>query len=89
MQIGLLIGYSALLAAAVLVGWRWARLRPLAFAVGIVSGPHALFYILFLWLPDVLDGRETMLFSLMLRYQVLGIAALVLGLAVLRQRGRP
>lgn len=89
MQDGLLLGYSVLLAAAVLVGWRRPRLRPLAFAVGIVSGPHALFYILFLWLPDVLDGRETMLFSLMLRYQVLGILALALGMAVLRERGRP
>lgn len=88
MQIVLLLGYSSLLAAALLVGWRWPRLRPLAFAVGIVSGPHAVFYLLFLWLPDVLGGRETMLFSLMLRYEVLGIAALVLGMAVLRERGR-
>lgn len=89
MQIGLFLGYAALLIASVVVMVRRPRLRPLAFAVGIVSGPHAVFYILFLWFPDVLDGRETMLFSLMLRYQVLGILALVLGLAVLRERGRP
>ena len=87
MQYGLLFGYLALLWAAVVVGWHRPRLRPIAFAAGMIAAAHAAFYVLFLWFPDVLDARETMLFSFALRYQVLGVATLILLLAVIRNRG--
>lgn len=85
MQAGLFAGYAALLAAAWFVGWRWPRLRPLAFAAGMVAAGHFVFYALFLWFPDALDARQTMCLSFVLRYQVLGIAALSLALAVKRR----
>ncbi len=88
LQGGLFTGYAVLLAAALIVGGRRRRLCPLAFAVGVVALPHALFYAEFLWFPAFLDGYQTMLFSLMLRYQVLGVAVLVLAMAVIRDRWR-
>jgi hypothetical protein len=52
-------------------GVRWPRLRPLAFAVGYSCRPHTVYYALFLVYPDVLDAAQTMLFSIILRYQML------------------
>ena len=88
LQYGLLYGYTALLLAALLIGWRWPRLRPLAFAVGFLSATHIVYYGLFLIWPDVLDGERTLLFSVVLRYQVLFTAALVLMMSVERGRWR-
>lgn len=89
MQYGLLFGYLALFVVAGIVLIRRLQLRPVAFAAATIAAGHTVFYVLFLWLPDVLDARQTMLFSFALRYQVLGVAALVLILAVIRDRGRP
>lgn len=86
LQAGLALGFLALTAAAILAGAKRRGVRPTAFAVGIVAGSHALYYVLFLWLPDVLDNQETMLASIALRYQVLGLVAIVLALSVLRGR---
>lgn len=88
MQYGLLFGYAALLVAAVVVLIRRPRLRPVAFAAATIAAAHTAFYIQFLWFPDVLDARQTMLFSFALRYQVLGVAALALILAVIPDRWR-
>jgi hypothetical protein len=41
------------------------------FAVGFLSATHAVYYALFLVYPGVLDAAQTMLFSIVLRYQVL------------------
>jgi hypothetical protein len=88
LQYGLLYGYTALLWGAFLAGWRWPRLRPLAFAVGFLSATHIAYYALFLIWPDVLNGEQTLLFSVVLRYQVLFTAALVLLMSVERGRWR-
>lgn len=89
MQAGLFAGYAALLVAAFIVGGRRPPLRPLAFAAGMVAAGHVVFYALFLWWPEALDGRQTMLLSFILRYEVLFVAALALALAVRRDRWRP
>lgn len=89
MQAGLFAGYAALLVAAFIVGGRRPPLRPLAFAVGMIAVSHVAFYALFLWFPDVLDVRQTMCFSFVLRYQVLGVGMLALILAIKRGRWRP
>ena len=88
MQYGLLLGYAALLGAAVVVLIRRPRLRPLVFGVATVALGHTAFYITFLWFPDLLNARETMIFSFVLRYWILGIGALLLLLGVLRDGGR-
>lgn len=88
LQYGLLYGYLALLAGAFLTGWRRPRLRPLAFAVGFLSATHVAYYALFLIWPDVLDGAATLLFSVVLRFQVLFTGALILGASVARGRWR-
>ena len=88
MQYGLLFGYAALLIASIVVMARRPRLRPVAFAAATLAAAHPAFYMQFLWFPDVLDARQTMLFSFALRYQVLGVAALILILAVIRDRWR-
>lgn len=85
-QAGLALGFLAVFVAAIVVGARWPATRPPAFATGVIAGSHALFYILFVWFPDVLNGTQTMLFSIVLRYEVLGLVALTLALAVLRDR---
>lgn len=88
LQWGLLIAYLALIAAAATVGYRRPVLRPWAFAVGFLSLTHTAYYWFFLAQPDVLDGEATMMFSIVLRYQVLFTAALMLGLAVVRNEWR-
>ena len=88
LQKGLLIGYVTLLLIAAMAGVRWSRLRPLAFAVGVLSATHMLYYALFLVYPGVLDAAQTMLFSIVLRYQVLFTAAIVMVMVMARGRWR-
>ena len=85
LQVGLALGFLLLVAAALIAGAKRRGVRPTAFAAFIVAGSHALYYVLFLWFPDALDARQTMCLSFVLRYQVLGIAALSLALAVKRR----
>lgn len=82
LQVGLAVGFLGLVVAALLAGARRPAIRPFAFATGVVAGSHALYYVLFLWFPDVLDAQGTMLFSIVLRYEVLGLVAISLALAV-------
>ena len=86
LQVGLAVGFLGLLVAAFVAGARRPIVRPVAFAAGVVAGSHALYYVLFLWFPDVLDGAQTMLFSIALRYEILGLVAMSLALAVMRAR---
>ena len=88
LQKGLLIGYVTLLLIAAMAGVRWSRLRPLAFAVGVLSATHMLYYALFLVYPGVLDAAQTMLFSIVLRYQVLFTTTIVLVMGMARGRWR-
>jgi len=88
LQRGLLVGYVTLLLIAAMAGVRWPRLRPLAFAVGVLSATHTAYYVLFLVYPDVLDAAQTMLFSIVLRYQVLFTAVLVMAMGIARGRWR-
>ena len=88
LQRGLLVRYVALLLIAAMTGVRWSRLRPLAFAVGVLSATHMLYYALFLVYPGVLDAAQTMLFSIVLRYQVLFTAAIVMVMVMARGRWR-
>ena len=86
LQTGLALGFLSLLVVALIAGAKRRGVRPTAFAAGVVAGSHALYYVLFLWFPDVLDAAETMLFSIVLRYEVLGLVAIILALSVLRGR---
>lgn len=86
LQMGLLLGYVLLLACAVLAGWHTRQVRPLASAVGVLAASHVVYYVLFLLLPDVLDGQATMTFSIVLRYQVLFVAVLSLAIGIMRGR---
>ena len=86
LQTGLALGFLFLVAAALIAGAKRRGVRPTAFAAGVVAGSHALYYALFLWFPDALDGPQTMLFPIVLRYEVLGLVALTLALSVLRGR---
>lgn len=86
LQVGLAVGFLGLLVAAVIAGARRPVVRPVAFAAGVVAGSHALYYVLFLWFPHVLDATQTMLFSIVLRYEVLGLVAISVALAVKRAR---
>ena len=88
LQKGLLVGYVALLLIAAMTGVRWPRLRPLAFAVGVLSATHTAYYALFLVYPGVLDAAQTMLFSIVLRYQVLFTTTIVLVMGMARGRWR-
>lgn len=74
----LLAGYAALLLASLGVGWRRERLRPLAFTVGFLAFTHTAFYVAFLLLPGWMDGRQLFNFSIVIRYQVLFTALLLL-----------
>lgn len=84
LQWGLLLGYGLLVIAALIAGRRRSA-RPLALGIIFLSLPHMVYYILFLILPQVLDGQQTMLFSLALRYQVLFTGALLLATDVRRR----
>ena len=86
LQVGLALGFLFLFVTAVIAGLKGRGVRPTAFAAAIVAGSHALYYVLFVWFPDVLDGPQTMLFSIVLRYEVLGLVAIILALSVLRGR---
>ena len=86
LQVGLALGFLLLFVAAFVAGAKQRGVRPTAFAAAIVAGSHALYYILFIWFPDALDAPQTMLFSIVLRYEVLGLVAIVLALSVLRGR---
>jgi hypothetical protein len=88
LQRGLLVGYVALLLIAAMTGVLRPRLRPLAFAVGVLSATHTAYYALFLVYPDVLDAAQTMLFSIILRYQVLFTTTIVLVMGMARGRWR-
>ena len=88
LQTWLLVGYVLLVVTSVMAGARWRRLRPLAFAVGFLSATHVAYYVLFLVYPDVLDAQGTMLFSIVLRYQVLFTAVLVMAMGIARGRWR-
>lgn len=82
----LLIGFTALLVGALLIGCRIPRLRPLCVMVGAIAATHAVYYWLFLIWPDVLDGTQTMMFSIVIRLQILFTMALVLVMAVRQGR---
>lgn len=82
MQYGLLWGYTALMLVALVVYMRWPKVRPWAFAAGFLAMTHVVYYALFLLVPDALDGMETMMLSIVLRYQVLFTAMFLLALAV-------
>jgi ABC-type branched-subunit amino acid transport system permease subunit len=85
----LLLGsYAALLAWALFVGYRMARLRPLCFAVGTVALTHCAYYAAFLVWPDWLDGPQTQMFSIAIRFQVMVTLGAVLALATRRGRWR-
>ena len=86
LQTGLALGFLSLLVVALIAGAKRRHVRPTAFAAFIVAGSHALYYVLFVWFPDALDGPQTMLFSIVLRYEVLGLVAFILALSVLRGR---
>ena len=86
LQVGVAVGFLGLLVGAVHAGARRPVVRPVAFAAGVVAGSHALYYVLFLWFPHVLDATQTMLFSIVLRYEVLGLVAISVALAVKRAR---
>lgn len=86
LQAGLALGFAACVVIAFIVGARRPVVRPGAFAAGVVAGSHTLYYVLFLWFPDVLDAPQTMLFSIVLRYEILGLAAVSLALAIKRAR---
>lgn len=77
LQWGLLVGYGLLLAAVVASLPRLRRWRQVG-AVAFLAAPHVVYYALFLVWPEVLDGGQTMHFSIALRYQLLFIAAGVL-----------
>lgn len=81
---GLLGGYT-ILSIAALIAMVWRRGRYIGAAALVLAAPHALYYALFLLWPDALDGQATMLLSLALRYQVLFIGVLLLGLDVRRR----
>lgn len=88
LQWGLLVGFLSLIAAAALAGAKWPRVRPVAFAVGVLSLAHAVYYALFLVWPDVLAGYATMLLSIGTRWVVLFVSLAVLVIEILRQRWR-
>ena len=88
LQKGLLVGYTMLLLIAAMAGARVRRLRPLAFSVGFLSATHTVYYALFLVYPGVLDAAQTMLFSIVLRYQVLFTTTIVLVMGMARGRWR-
>lgn len=77
LQLGLLSGYGllSLLALAALARPRW---RPAAIATAFLAVPHAVYYALFLVWPDALSAQETMLFSILLRYQALFVTLFML-----------
>lgn len=85
LQWGLLAGNAALLAAALIVGGRRRPARPWAFAVGVLAAAHAVYYALFLMQPRVLAAEQTMLFSISLRYMVMFLAGILLGIAAWRR----
>lgn len=82
----LLGGYIAILLWSAFVAVRLPRLRPVAWAAGSIGLSHVVYYALFLIWPDVLDGPATMSLSIVIRYQVLFTAALLLALAVKREQ---
>ena len=84
LQWGLLIGYTALLVVSLYVGLWLPRLRPSAFAVGFLAFIHAGYYVCFLLLRPWFSGNALMLMSIIIRYQVLFAAALLLLLAIRR-----
>ena len=86
LQRGLLVGYVALLLIAAMTGVRWPRLRPLAFAVGVLSATHTAYYALFLVWPEALGPQGTMLFSIGLRWLVLFVAVFMLAMALKREQ---
>ena len=86
LQTGLALGFLSLLVVALIAGAKRRHVRPTAFAAFIVAGSHAVYYVLFLWFPDVLDATQTMLFSIVLRYEVLGLVAISLLMAVMGAR---
>lgn len=88
LQMGLLIGNTALLAAMLLLGRRHKSLRPWAFAVGFLAAIHAAYYYFFLIQPDVLGTYATMMFSIGLRYVVMFLSVLVIVLVKMSDRWR-
>lgn len=84
LQWGLLIGYTVLLGAALYVGLCCPRLRAAAFGVGVLAFVHAGYYVCFLLLRPWFSGNALMLMSIIIRYQVLFAAALLLLLAIRR-----
>ena len=76
----LLVGYAVVTVAA-LVGGRRPPGRRVAAAVLFFAVPHAVYYAMFLIWPDALGPMGTMLFSIVLRYQPLFVATLMLILA--------
>ena len=88
LQTWLLVGYVLLVVTSVMAGARWRRLRPLAFAVGFLAATHAVYYALFLIWPHVLSAPQTMLYSIVLRYQVLFTATIVLVMGMAKGRWR-
>lgn len=89
LQWGLLAVNAAVFVAAVVTGWRRPHARPWAFAVGVLTGAHLIYYLLFLVLPAVLDAAATMLLSIALRYMVAFLALFILAIAARRRPWNP
>lgn len=85
LQWGLLAGYGGLLVASAVVGGLRRRVRPWAFAIGVLAASHVIYYALFLMQPRVLDAEQTELFSISLRYMVMFLATFLLLIAAWRR----
>jgi len=86
LQWGAFLLFVALVVGAAVVGGRYPRVRPTAFAVGVLSLAHATYYAFFLIWPDVFGAYGTMLSSIGTRWIVAFVAAAVLIMAVLGDR---
>lgn len=86
LQWGAFLLFVALVVGAAVAGGRYPRVRPTAFAVGVLSLAHATYYAFFLIWPDVFGADGTMLASIGTRWIVAFVAAAVLIMAVLGDR---
>lgn len=84
----LLVGYTVLFLCSLYTGYRISRLRPMVIAAITIAITHIVYYALFLVWPDVLDFNETMLFSILLRFQILFSIMAGLVLAIRRYMWR-
>ena len=87
LQYGLLLGYTALLLAAVVIGWKRRAARPWAFAAVVLAVVHVAFYVELLFI-NLLSFDDTMILSIVARYMVLFLAVFVFAMAVIRESWR-